>query len=96
MLGLARPSHINRDTPLILPSRFRDRVGAVRRFSVQGSTEYCLDEIYRFLVFNTVGTWSCWGLISKVEVFLPAPSFEGLTVVVCLLSPFLASFLLLP
>jgi hypothetical protein len=68
---------------LRLPSRFRNRLNSIRRFKVKGPTDFCIDEISKFLLHSTMGTWSCWGTISKVEVFLPIPCLGEMTIVVC-------------
>lgn len=53
---------------LKLPKYFRERLGRARHFTVQGSLEYCIKRISKFLLSTTVGIWSRWGLLDKVEV----------------------------
>ncbi len=48
-----------------------------------GNIAECTAAAGKFLLMTTVGPWSHWGLIDKVEVYLPAPILQNITIVVC-------------
>jgi hypothetical protein len=72
MVGVPKPEDLKPEN-LHIHTRFRERLGNIRTFRAQGPIGECVKAVSTFLFNSTVGIWSNWGFVSKVEVSLPTP-----------------------